>query len=41
MTFGAGNLGHAHSLDEQIQIDDILRATEVLVRFLVNWCGAY
>ncbi|MEN6520097.1 MAG: ArgE/DapE family deacylase [Armatimonadota bacterium] len=39
ITFGAGDLGHAHSLDEQIIIDDILRAAEVLVMFLVDWCG--
>jgi acetylornithine deacetylase len=39
ITFGAGELSHAHSLDEQIRVDDILRATEVLVEFLVDWCG--
>jgi len=39
IVFGPGDLGHAHSLDEQIRMGDILRAAEVLVRFLVDWCG--
>ena len=39
IVFGPGNLGHAHSLDEQIRTDDILSAAEVLVKFLVDWCG--
>ena len=39
IVFGAGDLGHAHALDEQVELDDILRAAEVLARFLVNWCG--
>jgi acetylornithine deacetylase/succinyl-diaminopimelate desuccinylase-like protein len=39
IVFGAGDLGHAHAPDEQIRIDDILRAAEVLLKFLVDWCG--
>jgi acetylornithine deacetylase len=39
LVFGAGDLGQAHSLDEAIGLPDILRATEVLVRFLARWCG--
>lgn len=39
IVFGAGDLGHAHALDERVELDDILRASEVLARFLVNWCG--
>jgi acetylornithine deacetylase len=41
LVFGAGDLGHAHALDEQIRLDDIVRAAEVLVRFLVRWCGLW
>jgi acetylornithine deacetylase len=40
LVFGAGDLGHAHSQDEQIDMRDILRAAEVLARFLARWCGA-
>jgi len=40
IVFGAGDLRHAHALDEQIDIRDIVRAAEVLVRFLARWCGA-
>lgn len=40
VVFGAGELGHAHSPDEEIDLRDILRAAEVLARFLARWCGA-
>jgi acetylornithine deacetylase len=39
IVFGPGDLGHAHSLEEQIRIDDILLAAEVLLKFVVDWCG--
>lgn len=39
LVFGAGDLRHAHALDEEIRLEDIARAAEVLVRFLVRWCG--
>ena len=39
IVFGPGDLAHAHSVDERIAMDDILRAAEVLVRFLADWCG--
>jgi len=37
---GPGELGVAHSKDEQIEMQDIARAAEVLVRFLIEYCGA-
>jgi acetylornithine deacetylase len=39
VVFGAGDLGHAHSLDEQVQMDDIRSAARVLAEFLMDWCG--
>jgi acetylornithine deacetylase len=39
LVFGAGDLGRAHALDERVEMDDILRAAEVLTRFLTDWCG--
>ena len=39
VVFGAGDLRRAHAPDEQIEMLDILRAAEVLARFLVRWCG--
>ena len=39
IVFGAGDLGLAHSLEERIDMDDILRAAEILARFLADWCG--
>lgn len=39
IVFGAGDLAYAHSLKEQVIMDDVLRAAEVLALFLVDWCG--
>lgn len=39
VVFGAGDLRHAHALDEKVRLGDIARAAEVLVRFLARWCG--
>lgn len=39
IVFGAGDLGYAHSLNEQVKMDDVLRAAEVLTLFLIDWCG--
>jgi acetylornithine deacetylase len=39
VVFGAGDLGLAHALDERIDLRDIVRAAEVLVRFLARFCG--
>jgi acetylornithine deacetylase len=38
VVYGPGTLGYAHSVEEHILIDDILKATEVLVKFIANWC---
>jgi acetylornithine deacetylase len=40
LVFGAGDLADAHSLDERIDMGDIVRAAEVLSRFLLCWCAA-
>ncbi len=39
LVFGAGDLSLAHSQNESIALSDILRAAEVLGRFLADWCG--
>jgi acetylornithine deacetylase len=39
VVFGPGSLGHAHSKDEQIAVEDILGAAGILANFLINWCG--
>lgn len=36
--FGPGDLGYAHSNNEQIAVADILTASEVLLRFIQGWC---
>ena len=38
IVFGPGDLGLAHSLDERIEMEDILSAAAVLATFLVDWC---
>ncbi len=37
--FGPGTLGVAHSDQEQIALDDVLKGVEVLYRFVCEWCG--
>jgi len=39
VVFGAGDLRRAHALDEEIDIREVLKAAEVLARFLARWCG--
>lgn len=39
IVFGAGDLGLAHSMSEQVRMDDILAAAGTIARFLVDWCG--
>jgi acetylornithine deacetylase len=39
VVFGPGSARHAHSRDEQIRVDDILRAAESLVHLTRHWCG--
>ena len=39
ITFGPGDLGHAHAEDEQISISQIAQGAEILARFLMNWAG--
>ncbi|MBI2841902.1 MAG: ArgE/DapE family deacylase [Armatimonadetes bacterium] len=40
IVFGPGDLSHAHSLQEQVKVSDILTAAEVLTRFVMDWCGS-
>ena len=39
VVFGAGSLGYAHTDQEQIHMDEVLKAAAVLVRFAFDWCG--
>lgn len=39
VVFGPGSARHAHSRDEQIRVEDILRAAESLVHLTRHWCG--
>jgi len=36
---GPGTLGVAHSDQEQIAVDDVLKGVEILYRFVCNWCA--
>ena len=40
VVFGPGSVSHAHSVDEQISVRDILTGARILADFLVRWCGA-
>ncbi|HQP97976.1 MAG TPA: M20/M25/M40 family metallo-hydrolase [bacterium] len=38
VVFGPGSLGHAHSSEEQISLDQIAAAARVLLQFIPGWC---
>ena len=37
--FGAGTLGVAHSSQEHIPVEEIVRGAEILTRTITSWCG--
>lgn len=37
--YGPGELKHAHAVDEQIDIDELLNYTASLLRFILKWCN--
>jgi acetylornithine deacetylase len=37
--FGPGDIGLAHAAEEYVPVSEINTATEVLTRFVVDWCG--
>ncbi len=37
--FGPGDIGLAHAAEEYVPVNEINTATEVLTRFIVDWCG--
>jgi acetylornithine deacetylase len=37
--YGPGDIGLAHAAEEYVPISDITTATDVLTRFIVDWCG--
>jgi acetylornithine deacetylase len=38
--FGPGDMGLAHAAEEYVSIDEIERATNVLARLALGWCGS-
>jgi acetylornithine deacetylase len=38
--FGPGDMGLAHAAEEFISLDEVERATRVLTRLALDWCGA-
>ncbi|QQK78910.1 acetylornithine deacetylase [Salicibibacter cibi] len=37
--YGPGKLKHAHAINEQLNIDQLLDYTKTLLRFIVKWCN--
>jgi acetylornithine deacetylase len=37
--FGPGDIALAHAAEEYVELDDITRATDVLTRLALDWCG--
>lgn len=38
IVFGAGSIADAHAKDEKIKFEDIKKAADALVRFIIEWC---
>lgn len=36
--YGPGNLNHAHSVNEQLSVEQLVDYTKVLLSFIYNWC---
>ena len=37
--FGPGDCGVAHTAEESVEIDDLVKAGKILAAFLLKWCG--
>jgi acetylornithine deacetylase len=37
--FGPGDIALAHAAEEYVMVDEIRRATDVLTRLALQWCG--
>jgi len=37
--YGPGNVAHAHTVDERVSIDEVVRCTKVLAHAIIDWCG--
>jgi acetylornithine deacetylase/succinyl-diaminopimelate desuccinylase-like protein len=37
--FGPGDVAIAHSPDEYIEIDELVRAAKIMAHLIVDWCG--
>ncbi|WP_438448168.1 acetylornithine deacetylase [Gorillibacterium sp. sgz5001074] len=37
--YGPGQLAHAHAVDERVQVEELVRYVQVLVRFIAEWCN--
>lgn len=40
VVFGPGDVKQAHSAGESVAIPEVVKAAEILARFMVSWCGA-
>ena len=39
VVFGAGDVIQAHSVGESIDVVEVVKAAEIMARFMVEWCG--
>ncbi|MHA6484153.1 acetylornithine deacetylase [Paenibacillus sp. strain BS8-2] len=37
--YGPGELRHAHAIDENVDLDELIQYTQVLIGFIINWCN--
>jgi formylaminopyrimidine deformylase len=39
VVYGPGDLQNAHAIDESLSVDELIRFTQVMVRFIPQWCS--
>jgi acetylornithine deacetylase len=37
--FGPGDVSQAHSINEYVEIDEVLLCAETIANMIMNWCG--
>jgi acetylornithine deacetylase/succinyl-diaminopimelate desuccinylase-like protein len=37
--YGPGDVAHAHTVDEFVEVEDVITATKVIAHTIWHWCG--
>ncbi|MET1176398.1 acetylornithine deacetylase, partial [Paenibacillus amylolyticus] len=37
--YGPGDLKNAHSVNEEVSVDELMDYTKIMLRFILGWCS--